>query len=94
MWRERQDLVHTLHDSFGQELTGLSMMGSGLAQRLTNRDPEAGQIARNIADGMQRVLSQVRQLARGMFSLEVEGANLIRKLELLASATEAICEIP
>ena len=94
IWRERQDLVHTLHDSFGQELTGLGMMSSGLAQRLADRDPEAAQIARDVADGVQRVLSRVRQLARGVFSLEVEGASLIPKLEQLASATEAIYKIP
>ena len=94
VWREQQDLVHTLHDSLGQELTGVGMMSSGLAQRLADRDPEAAQIARTVADGVQRILGRVRQLARGLFSLEVQGASLMPRLEQLATASEAIYKIP
>src|ERR1019366_4809972 len=41
IWGEQQDLVHTLHDALGQQLTGLGMLATSLSQRLKIADQEA-----------------------------------------------------
>ena len=41
IWGEQQDLVHTLHDALGQQLTGLGMLAASLSQRLKTADQEA-----------------------------------------------------
>ena len=68
--REQQGLLHTLHDSLGQTLTGLGMLSTGLAQRLQGADAGAEASAQEIARQAQDALEQVRQLARNLFPIE------------------------
>ena len=90
LWREQQDLLHTLHDSLGQTLTGLGMLSSGLHQRLADADPSSSELAERIAHQAQQALEQVRQLARGLFPVEVDAESLMSALRDLASTTESL----
>lgn len=92
VWREQQELLHTLHDSLGQTLTGLGMLSTGLRQRLP-ADSEAGETAVEIARQTQHALDQVRQLAKKLFPVEVEAESLMAALRDLASATESLHKI-
>jgi two-component system CheB/CheR fusion protein len=92
VWREQQDLLHTLHDSLGQTLTGLGMLSTGLCQRLP-ADSEAAETAAEIARQTQQALDQVRQLAKKLFPVEVEAQSLVAALRDLASATESLHKI-
>jgi signal transduction histidine kinase len=67
VWREQQSLLHTLHDSLGQTLTGLGMLSAGLSQRLTAADADTAGTAGEIARQAQLALDQVRQLAKKLF---------------------------
>jgi signal transduction histidine kinase len=93
VWREQQDLLHTLHDSLGQTLTGVGMLSVGLRQRLVASDSEAAATAAEIARQTQQALDEVRLLARSLFPVEVEAASLLVALRDLASATEALHKI-
>jgi signal transduction histidine kinase len=89
-WREQQDLVHTLHDSLGQTLTGLGMLSTALTEQLEADRANARILARQIAEQAQEALSQVRQLSRGLFPLAVDPSNLLRALRDLAATTQAL----
>ena len=85
VWREQQGLLHTLHDSLGQTLTGLGMLATGLARHApaatVERATQIGQLA-------QQAIAQVRQLARGLFPLEIDANSLMPALRELASTTK------
>ena len=84
VWKEQQGLLHTLHDSLGQTLTGLGMLASGLS-------PAAGpsfEVATKITQLSQQALEQVRQLSKGLFPVEVDPEGLMPALRELASTTE------
>jgi signal transduction histidine kinase len=85
VWREQQGLLHTLHDSLGQTLTGLGMLATGLA-----RQPPAATVERATQIGQlaQQAITQVRQLARGLFPLEIDAHSLMPALRELASTTK------
>ncbi len=93
VWREQQDLLHTLHDALGQTLTGLGMRSSGLRQRLAVSDKAAADSATEIAKQAQQALEQVRQLNRSLFPVEVEAASLTGALRELACVTESLHKI-
>jgi signal transduction histidine kinase len=90
IWREQQNLLHTLHDSVGQTLTGMGMLSTSLSQRLAEVDPEDATAAAEIATYAQQALEQVRQLARSLFPVEVDAANLMSALRDLASTTGSL----
>lgn len=93
VWREQQDLLHTLHDALGQTLTGLGMLSSGLRQRLSAAQGDTADIAAEIARQAQQALEQVRQLSRSLFPIEVEAASLTSALRELAFATQSLHKI-
>lgn len=90
VWREQQDLLHTLHDALGQTLTGLGMLSAGLRQQLTAVPGDAADTAAEIARQAQHALEEVRQLSRSLFPLEVEAASLTSALRELAFATQSL----
>jgi signal transduction histidine kinase len=93
VWREQQDLLHTLHDALGQTLTGLGMLSMGLRQRLSASHGGAADAAAEIARQAQHALEQVRQLSRSLFPVEVEAASLTAALRELAFATQSLHKI-
>jgi signal transduction histidine kinase len=88
IWREQQDLLHTLHDSLGQTLTGLGMLSASLTRKLAGADAAAADTARQVGAQAKLALEQVRQLSRGRFPLEVDAEALLPALRELARTTE------
>jgi signal transduction histidine kinase len=93
VWREQQGLLHTLHDSLGQTLTGLGMLSAGLSQRLAHADAAAADTAQQIAHQTQHAIEQVRQLAKGMFPVEVDADGLMSALRQLAVTTQSLHQV-
>jgi signal transduction histidine kinase len=89
-WREQQALLHTLHDSLGQTLTGLGMLSSGLHRRLLPTDPAAADAARQIVQQAQIALEDVRKVSRGLFPVEIDPASFIPALRELAATTASL----
>ena len=94
IWGEQQDLIHTLHDALGQQLTGLGMLAASLNQRLKASDQESAQTAQQIASAAQEALERVRQLSRGLFPADIDGDGFVEALRRLASTTESLHKIP
>jgi signal transduction histidine kinase len=93
LWREQQDLLHTLHDSLGQTLTGLGMLSTALRHQLGATDAAAADTAAQIACQSQQALDQVRRLAKSLFPIDVEAESLMVALRDLASATQSLHKI-
>jgi signal transduction histidine kinase len=93
VWQEQQDLLHALHDSLGQTLTGLGMLSTGLRQHLAPTDPETADAAAEISRQAQQALDQVRTLAKSLFPIEVDAASLLASLREFASATASLHRI-
>ena len=93
LWREQQGLLHALHDSLGQTLTGLGMLSSGLRQRLAESDPGDAEVAAQIAAQAQQALDEVRHLAKSIFPVEVDAESLMSALRDLASTTETLYKL-
>ncbi|HEV8067222.1 MAG TPA: PAS domain S-box protein [Planctomycetaceae bacterium] len=90
---EQQRIGRELHDSLGQELTGLSYLAKGLTQKLSaENSPQTG-IAQTIADGVQRALREVRTAVQGLVPVEVDAAGFMAALEKLAAETTTRCGI-
>ncbi|HVC21598.1 MAG TPA: GAF domain-containing sensor histidine kinase [Vicinamibacterales bacterium] len=93
VWREQQDLVHALHDSLGQELTGIGLLSASLSKRCRNTQPAEAETAQRIVEGAQRALDCVHQLSRGLFLLDLEAGGLFGALQQLAAATEHVYKV-
>ena len=93
LWSEQQALLHTLHDSLGQTLTGIGMLSSALTQRLSADDSVSVKTAGEIALQAQQALDQVRHLTKSLFPVEVEAQSLLVALRDLATTTESLHKI-
>jgi signal transduction histidine kinase len=85
-WRIGQEL----HDRVGQELTALGLLAEGLVEALAKSSPTGAGLATKIAEGVKRVLGQVRALSRGLIPVEVDAAGLMAALAELASRTSEL----
>jgi two-component system CheB/CheR fusion protein len=89
--RERVRIGHDLHDGLGQELTGLAMMSTALAERLEEDGAEASDEAERIADLIHDSIEHTRDLARGLCPLDLEDDGLSAALQRL---TEHLARLP
>ena len=85
VWLEQRNLGQELHDTVGQELAGLALIGKSLADRLEAGRSAEVERAKHIAEGLQLALGQVRNLAQGLFPSEVDEAGLAAALAHLAN---------
>ncbi len=78
---EQQRIGQTLHDECGQELTAVGILTNSLIETLVEQAPDCVDIARKVRNGTQRVLGQLRSIARGLVEAVVEPSGLAEALE-------------
>jgi PAS domain S-box-containing protein len=83
---QQRRIGHELHDSVGQELTGLGLMANSLTQSLAMGAPER-KILNGLIAGLDRVRLQVRNLSRGLVPVEMENKGFWAALDDLAART-------
>ena len=83
----QRGIAQDLHDDVGQELTGLGLRATTLAEMLAPAKMPAAQLAADIAVALERTQDKVRRLSRGMLPIELEEGMLAGALEQLAAAT-------
>jgi signal transduction histidine kinase len=87
--REQQRIGRDLHDSLGPHLAAIRYAATFLAKELRRRDqPEAAQ-ADKIDEMAGGTVALARDLARGIFPVQMDGAGLSIALEELARATSS-----
>src|SRR6266496_4691303 len=88
--RERMRLGQELHDSVGQLLSGVTFLARALENKLSAQGlPEAAEAA-EIGHFVLQALTQTRDLARGLFPVELEPDGLIEALAELAARLEKL----
>ncbi|MBI1914684.1 MAG: PAS domain-containing protein [Planctomycetes bacterium] len=94
IWLEQRRLGQELHDTLGQELTGTAMIAKSLEGRLTAQQLSDAEVATQIVGNLQTSLSQVRDMARGLFIPPVDARGLSEALRQLTERTQAHHGIP
>jgi len=91
--RVQMRIGQDIHDGLGQHLTGISFLCRALERKLAAKNlPEAADAA-EISGLVLGALSQTRNLARGLFPVEVESSNLVHSLRELATTAEQLFHI-
>lgn len=88
--REQTRIGRELHDSLGQQLTGIAIMSKVLQQRLSNRAPEDAARAGELVQLISRAIEETRQLSRGLHPVSLDENGLMTALQSLAAATDSI----
>ena len=91
--REQQRIGQDLHDSLGQHLTGITFMTKVLERKLTAKSLEEAKEAAEIGRLVIQALAQTRNLARGLFPVELERGGLVAALHELGSTVERTCGV-
>jgi two-component system, LuxR family, sensor kinase FixL len=90
--REQLRLGQDLHDGLGQHLTGITFLTRALETKLNARGiSEAGEVA-EIGTLVMQALTQTRNLARGLFPVEL-ASGLVEALKDLATTAEKLFNI-
>ena len=82
-----------IHDGLGQHLTGITFLSRALEKALAAKNlPEAAEAA-EISKLVIEALSQTRNLARGLFPVEVESTRLCQSLRELGNTAEQLFHV-
>ncbi len=87
--REQRRIGQELHDSLGQQLTGIAIMSKVLQQKLPdlpNEAARAGEIVRLIS----QAIDETRQLSRGLHPVALDENGLMSALQRLVATTHRV----
>jgi len=91
--REQRRIGHDLHDGVCQQLAGIALMTSSLAEQLDEKQiPEFAE-AEKISSLLNAVIEQTRGVARGLFPVRLEQNGLVSALEELAVNSSELFKI-
>src|SRR5207302_10988510 len=90
---ERRRIGYDLHDSLGQQLTGIAFLSKVLAQRLKAGESAEAAEAAQIVDLVNQAIAQARKLATGLAPVTLEMYGLVFALQELAASMEALFHI-
>jgi signal transduction histidine kinase len=90
---EKRRIGQDLHDSAGQQLTGISLMCKALEHRLRNTDPSAAERVRSIAELIDDTIEQIRHVISDMAPPEIQDQDAAGALEVLCGRIEDIHHI-
>jgi len=82
--REQQRIGHDLHDTLCQHLTGTAIAGQVLGEKLAAESRPEVADANEIVELIEQGIAIARNLARGLFPVEIEAEGLISALRELA----------
>lgn len=85
---EQRRIGGDLHDSLGQDLTGISLLLEQCRSRAARNDPELASDLEEISTHLRHTLQAVRSLAFGLCPVGVDGAGLDEALRRLVARYE------
>jgi len=91
--REQRRIGHDLHDGVCQQLAGIAMMTSTLADELEEKGVTESSEAEHISTLINGVIDQTRGVARGLFPVRLEENGLVSALEELAANARELFKI-
>ncbi len=92
--RERQRIGQELHDSIGQQLTGIEFMMEVLGEKLSDKSlSEQVSYAEKINARVSQATEQTHNLARGLHPIDLDRNGLVPVLQELTENTEQLFEV-
>jgi PAS domain S-box-containing protein len=92
--QERHSLGHDLHDDACQRIAAMKLKCEALAHRLDeSHSPQSG-LALELTKELSETSALLRNMARGLAPVEVEGDGLVHALQKLIRMQESIHEVP
>jgi PAS domain S-box-containing protein len=88
--REQARIGRELHDSLGQQLTGIAIMSKALQQRLASPLPDEAGRAGELTQLISRAIEETRLLSRGLHPVALDENGLMAALQSLAATTETV----
>jgi len=92
VWEQHRRFSSELHDSLGQELTGLGFLSKSLVQSMQGTEGAAKEEQVKLA--VERALGQIRGLAKGVMPVEREPDGLMSALEQLTQTAASLYGTP
>jgi signal transduction histidine kinase len=81
---ERNRVGRELHDSLGQHLTGTGLLAETIANQLEKENNAIQPTARKVVRLIDQGIELTREIARGLYSSELDGDGLFSALESLS----------
>jgi signal transduction histidine kinase len=92
--RERQRIGQELHDSIGQQLTGIAFMMEVLGEKLSDKSlTEQMLYAEMINSRVSKATEQTHNLAKGLHPIDLDRNGLVSAIQELASNTEQLFDV-
>ena len=91
--KEQRRIGQELHDSIGQQLTGISFMSKVLEKKLTNKSLAESDDAEQIVSLIGQTIEQTRGLSRGLYPVNVGDNGFELALKELVTSTRALFRI-
>lgn len=88
--REQQRIGRVLHDSLGQQLTGISFMAKVLEKKVVSKSPIFVADVIRITELISHAIEIARGISRGLYYAELETEGLMVAMEELALNTERV----
>jgi signal transduction histidine kinase len=92
--REQRRIGRDLHDSLCQHLTATALAGQVLRERLEAGSPAEAGDARKIIELVEQGIVMARDLARGIYPVDMEAEGLMAAFQQLASNITKWSKIP
>ncbi|MHC4174186.1 MAG: PAS domain-containing protein [Planctomycetota bacterium] len=86
--QEQQRIGRELHDSIGQQFTGIAFMMKVLEQRLASKFSDEATDAAEITKLVKQAMDQTRWLAKGLHPVDLDAGSLMPALQEFAATTE------
>ncbi len=81
---EQRRIGQDLHDSVGQEITGLGFLANKMAKLIQKQTLPKVEDAQNLVKGLQKTLNNIREIVYGLIPIEMNGDELFSALDDLA----------
>jgi signal transduction histidine kinase len=92
--RERQRTGQELHDSIGQQLTGIAFMIEVLGEKLSDKSlAEQVSYAERINERVGQAAEKTRKLAKGLHPIDLDRNGLVSALQELSVNTEELFDV-
>ena len=91
---ERRMLGHELHDTLGQQLTGINMLAESLRRRIAPKSEDDAERVAELARMVGQANREVRRLISGLTPEPVNPDQLEEALESIAEATQLVHRLP
>lgn len=91
--KEQKRFSAQLHDGLCQSLAGTMMLAKASVQKLEKQKVGEVQELKNVIELINQSVSEARDLARGLFPVELESNSLMLSLKGLASRSEQLFQV-